>query len=486
MLKIEKMKVQLFLVFLLFFLNGHLVAQTLFEQQLQSFLNQPEYRHASVGIQITEVESSETVFETNGEKLFVPASVLKLVTSAAALEILGSGYRFQTRLGYTGNIKNGTLKGDLVIVGGGDPALGSEYFKNHYFAPHFMETWSRQIKAAGIRRVEGNLVLNTSLFDAEKIPPTWIWEDMGNYYGAGASALTVYDNLFRIVFRSPAKVGIPVKIISIYPKVEGMDFQNEVLSSKVNSDLAFVFGSPLDGTRVIRGTIPRNRKAFTIKASNPFPEKLLAEEFIHFLAREGVFLSGKIVGENVPNAGFKLIYSTESPPLAEIVKVLNYESVNLFAEHLAKQIAAEKTGIGSRETGLKIISEFWKNKGLDTRQLFMEDGSGLSHFNAVSPAFLTSVLGYMVKISENSASFSASLPTTGQGTLHHFSSINFPEKTLRAKSGSMKRVRCYAGYIRTNSGKDLAFALMVNHFEGSHQKLISELEKLLTEMHNNF
>jgi D-alanyl-D-alanine carboxypeptidase/D-alanyl-D-alanine-endopeptidase (penicillin-binding protein 4) len=116
----------------------------------------------------------------------------------------------------------------------------------------------------------------------------------------------------------------------------------------------------------------------------------------------------------------------------------------------------------------------------------MEDGSGLSHFNAVSPAFLTSVLGYMVKISKNSASFSASLPTTGQGTLHHFSSINFPEKTLRAKSGSMKRVRCYAGYIRTNSGKDLAFALMVNHFEGSHQKLISELEKLLTEMHNNF
>ncbi|MCA1758746.1 MAG: D-alanyl-D-alanine carboxypeptidase/D-alanyl-D-alanine-endopeptidase, partial [Bacteroidales bacterium] len=269
-------------------------------------------------------------------------------------------------------------------------------------------------------------------------------------------------------------------------KVAGLDFRNEVLSSDINSDQAYVFGSPVDGNRIIRGTIPKNRKAFTIKASNPFPQNLLADDFLKHLANNGVFLKGQIVFEKVLTNTFNLVFITESPTLAEIVKVLNNESVNLFAEHLIKQIAAETTGLGSYENGLQTISEFWEDKGLDIRQLLMEDGSGLSHFNAVSPAFLTSVLGHMAKYSKNSTSFLASLPTAGQGTLHHFSSQNFPGKILLAKSGSMTRVRCYAGFIRSKSGKNLAFCIMVNHFPGSHQKLISELENLLLMIYEDY
>ncbi len=476
------MKIRLFLVFMFFFLNGHLIAQSLFEQQLLNFLNQPEYRHASVGIHAIDLESGETVFETNGKKLLVPASVLKLVTSAAALEILGSDYRFQTRVGYAGAVKNGVLKGDLVIVGGGDPALGSEYFPNQYFYPHFLETWAQRVKASGINRVEGNLILDGSFYDIEKIPPTWIWEDMGNYYGAGANALTVYDNLFRIVFRSPAKAGQPTEIISVSPKIENLDFKNEVVSSDDPRDLAYVFGSPLDSRRTIRGTIPKNRNAFTIKASNPFPEKLLADDFLHHLAHAGVFVTGETKNEKVPDRAFQQIEQTESLPLSEIIKVLNRESVNLFAEHLVKQIAAEKTGVGNREAGLKMIVDFWKDKGLDTRQLFMEDGSGLSHFNAVSPAFLASVLRYMENKSPDGKIFFESLPEAGQGTLYHFNPNLFPENTLRLKSGSMTRVRCYAGYLYSVNGKKMAVAVMVNHFSGSPLRLITELEKLFFEL----
>ncbi|MBW6537768.1 MAG: D-alanyl-D-alanine carboxypeptidase/D-alanyl-D-alanine-endopeptidase [Mariniphaga sp.] len=480
------MKVRFFLVFFFIFLNAGLNAQTGFEKQLQHFLSHPDYKNASVGIMVSEVETGNTVFELNAGKLLIPASVMKVVTSATALEILGADYRFQTRLGYSGKIENGTLKGDLIIIGGGDPALGSEYFKDHYFAPHFLETWAKQIRTAGIKRIQGNLVLDGSLYDSEKIPRTWIWEDMGNYYGAGPSALTVYDNQFRISFRSPAIAGLPTEIISVYPKIEGLNFKNEVLSSDDPRDMAYVFGSPFDNNRVIRGTIPKNRSAFTIKASNPFPENLLADDFLKYLANEGVFLKGQIVFEKVLANSFNLLFINESPALAEIVKVLNYESVNLFAEHLVKQVAAETTGIGNPETGLKIISEFWENRGLDIRQLFMEDGSGLSHFNAVSPVFLTSVLRYMAKTSKISASFLGSLPTAGQGTLRQFSSQNFPGKTLLAKSGSMTRVRCYSGYISSKSGKNLAFCIMVNHFSDSHQKLISELENLLVEIYNDF
>lgn len=480
------MNVQFFvgLIFLFFSLN--LFSQTAFENQLNSFLNNPEYKHAAVGIHIAETESGKPVFELNPDKLFIPASVLKTVTSAAALEILGPDYRFHTRIGYSGKIVNGVLQGDIIIVGGGDPALGSEYFKEHYFAPHFLEVWVRKLKTAGIKSIQGNLVLNTFLYDEEQIPRTWIWEDIGNYYGAGASALTVYDNMFRISFRSPATSGMATEIISVYPRPEGLKFENKVLSSDINSDQAYVFGSPTDGTRVIRGTIPKNRKAFTIKASNPFPETLLADEFIHLLAHEGVFISGKTIFQNVSETEFKEIWVTESPALGEIVKVLNYESVNLFAEHLVKQIAAEETGIGNYKTGLMLISEYWKNKGLDTNQLFMEDGSGLSHFNAVSPAFLSSVLNKMAGSEKNTVVFKNSLPAAGQGTLAHFTTQSFLPQTFRAKSGSMTRVRCYTGYMQANSGQNFTFTIMVNHFGGSHYKLISEMEKLLLAIQQTF
>lgn len=476
------MKVRIFLVFAFLFFSTFLNGQSAFEKQLQRFTALPDYTNALIGIHVADLETGKTVYDLNSEKLFIPASVLKLVTSAAAMEILGPEYRFKTSVGYSGKIINGTLHGNLIVIGGGDPALGSEYFKDHYFEPHFLETWAQKIKAAGITRIDGNLVLDCSLYDSEKIPRTWIWEDMGNYYGAGASALTVYDNLFRITFRSPAIAGKPTEIISVFPKIEGLNFNNEVFSSDDPRDMAYVFGSPVDNNRIIRGTIPKNRRSFAIKASNPYPVRLLADELLIHLAKEGIFLKGQIVFEKISAPAFNEIYVTKSPSLAEIVKVLNYESVNLFAEHLVKQVAAETTGIGNRETGLQIISDYWKNKGLDIRQLFMEDGSGLSHFNAVSPLFLTSVLRYMANSGNNPNSFKESLPAAGQGTLHHFSTINFPGKTLSAKSGSMTRIRCYAGYLQLDNGKTLTFSFMINHFSGSHQKLVSELEKLLLEI----
>ncbi len=480
------MRVRLFLFFSFLLFNFGAVAQASFEKQVQHFIARPDFHNARIGIHLVDQETGKTLFGLNSESLFTPASVMKVITTATALEILGPDYRFLTKIGYRGKIENGVLKGDLIITGGGDPALGSEYFISHYFSPHFLEVWTEQIKVSGIRRVEGNLILNGSIYDQETIPPTWIWEDMGNYYGSGVSALTVYDNLLRIRFRSPERAGEPTEIISVLPAVKGLDFKNEVLSSDINRDLAYVFGSPLDGSRVIRGTIPKNRKSFTIKASNPFPEKLLADDFLFHLSRSGVFITGETVETTAEPLGFNLIYMTESPALAEIVKVLNYESVNLFAEHLVKQIAAETGSRGSREAGLRQITDFWRDKGLDINQLIMEDGSGLSHLNAVSPEFLTSVIQHMMTGSENSRFFSASLPGSGQGTLYYFNPEKLPVNHFRAKSGTLSRVRCFAGTLQAQSGKEIVFAVMLNYFTGSHQKLAAELENLFLSMREAF
>ncbi len=472
------MNLRILMVFIAFLFSQLTFSQHKFDEALKSILLKPEYRDAQVGVSLVDLNSNEQIYSYHGNQLFVPASTLKIITSAAAIEILGPEYRFKTKIGYTGFIEKNKLKGDLVVVGGGDPTLGSQYFKDKFFSPHFLETWAKRIKAAGISKISGDLVLDGSIYDQEEIPPTWIWEDIGNYYGAGASAFTVYDNLFKIAFNSPGEAGKPTQILSVYPKMNELEFENEVLSSDENRDLAYVFGSPFDKIRKIKGTIPKGQKAFTVKAAIQHPERILADELIMYLAKEGIFLSGKIKFEKVNPSVLQTVYIQESPSLAKIIKVQNHESVNLFAEHLVKQLAAEANGIGTRKGGIGILKDFWMSMSIDT-EFFMEDGSGLSHFNAVSPQFFTSLLSYMFNQGKNKVCFINSLPSAGDGTLSGFNPQMFPENSLKAKSGSMTRVRCYAGYLDTGSGKKIAFSIMFNNFSGPSLQLAGEIQKLL-------
>ncbi len=482
--KNNKMKLRIFLLFLICHFTGVVYPQQNFQNTFKSFVSQDDYKNAWIGMQVADVESGEILFEFNPRKLLIPASNLKLATSAAALEMLGEDYRFQTKIGYSGTLENGILTGDLVLIGGGDPTLGSEYFAEE--KPDFLNVWTEKIRQAGISNVRGNLVLDASAYDSEKIPPTWIWEDLGNYYGAGPGAFTVYDNLFRITFRSPNEAGKKTEIMSVYPKIPGLQLKNEVLSDNSNWDHAYVFGGPFDLQRVVRGTIPKNRNEFTIKAAMPFPEKILAEKLIQYLENAGVSLSGTVKFEKVSPEGFHEIFVQKSPTLAEIIKVTNHESVNLFAEHLVKQIALEKNGTGNRENGIELIQDFWNKSGIDKDSYFMEDGSGLSHFDAVSPEVFVKILLYMANKSPHKETFFNSLPSPGEGTLYYFDTSYFPGNSLKVKSGSMTRVRCYSGYLQLNSGKQAAFSIMVNQFKGGHAKVIREIERLLFQIKKSF
>lgn len=452
-------------------------AQTVFQDEVKTLLQKPEYRNATVGIVVADAKTGERLFEQNPDQLMIPASTLKIITTATALEMLGDDYRFETKTGFSGAIdETGTLNGNLVIVSGGDPTLGSAWFNTNECRNWFLKDWVEQIKLSGIKEIKGNVVLDGSLYHIEEVPPTWVWGDIGNYYGANANAFTVYDNLFTITFRS-GKAGEKTEIIQLEPNLSDLKIDNRVLGSEINSDQAYVFGSPMDDKRVIRGTIPKEKKAFSIKASIPNPAALLGVELLSVLKAEGIKVGGTVVQDSVENV--KIIHVHQSPTLAEIVKTVNHESVNLFAEHLLLQLSAEKTGVGSREKSIELVPQFWNEKGFNVSSLFIEDGSGLSHFNAISPAFITSVLVAM-KNGKNSVSFVESLPNAGEGTLSSFSTQKFPGNTLRAKSGSMTRVRCYAGYLKTSSGKEIAFSIMFNHFSGSQSKLKAGVEKILS------
>lgn len=493
----EGLRINIFfaMVFFLFLSFAGLTvnARSGLPESLSRMLQKPEYRNAAAGISVTDVNSGERLIALDEDKRMIPASTIKLITTAAALEILGGDYRFTTGIGYSGKIDKQVLKGDLVIIGGGDPTLGSEHFPET--TQDFLPGWIEKVRQAGIKTITGDLVLDGSWYTGEALPETWIWEDIGNYYGTAPSALTVNDNQFRITFSSPASAGQPTVITSIEPQIKGMVFQNEVTASDNTRDLAYVFGSPLDKVRKITGTIPKNRKVFTIRAAVHHPEELLAQMMIQALAKNGIFIYGKtrfinsakdmaVQGISLSEK-YQLIHIHESPELRDIIKVINHKSNNLFTEHLVMQIAGEKNGMCSREAGLAIIQDFWHFRETGPA-FFMEDGCGLSHFNAVSPSVFTGILRYMNKQSHYSADFMRSLPEAGSGTLLSFSTDKFPKGSLKAKSGSMTRVRGYAGYLKTMSGRLVAFSIMFNHFGGSQQELTGELENVLEEIRKSY
>ena len=260
------------------------------QQIVSGWQTSPELINASIGVAISDSQTGEVLLKSEPQLSLVPASILKTITTATALEVFGPDFRFKTSLSYSGTLRNDTLFGDLQIIGGGDPTLGSKYFPEN---ESFLNQWMEAVRSKNIRVIQGNLVLDAGIYEKQMIPNTWIWEDMGNYYGAGACGLTAFDNLYEIHMASEKAADRPTKIIRISPEIPDLDLQNEVLSSDLNSDQAYVFGSPMDSRRIIRGTIPKNKSDFVVKASMPDPPALLANEFRKKLKAADILISGK-------------------------------------------------------------------------------------------------------------------------------------------------------------------------------------------------
>ncbi|MFV0376700.1 MAG: D-alanyl-D-alanine carboxypeptidase/D-alanyl-D-alanine-endopeptidase [Mangrovibacterium sp.] len=451
----------------------------------KNWADQNLLKHASVGFYAIDAKSGELLAKSAPQQSLVPASTMKLVTTAAAMELLGPDYRFETTLAYQGEIKNDTLFGDLVLIGGGDPALGSNYFAGYPAYANFLPNWASDVKNRHINHITGNIRVDASAYDDMSIPGTWIWEDIGNYYGAGAFGLSIYDNTFEIHFLSPKQAGEQTSIKYTTPNLPDITFDNRVRSSDENRDNAYIFGSPLEPKRLIRGTIPKGRNDFAVKASIPNPPLMAGLQLQKALEQKAIAIDGEVIcaansKKNMPTS----ISVLQSPTLAKIVEVTNHESVNLFAEHLLRQIAFEKTGRGSTDAGTRLVNGFWKEKGMDTRGLFITDGSGLSHFNGITAEQLVFVLGYMKNRSANNEAFFGSLPAVPEGTLWYFNHVSFPKQSLLAKSGSMTRIRCFAGQLTTRSNKEILFAIQLNNFDCSQGQAIKAIEQLLQNIRN--
>ncbi|MGZ2370729.1 D-alanyl-D-alanine carboxypeptidase/D-alanyl-D-alanine endopeptidase [Ancylomarina sp. YFZ004] len=454
---------------LITFMNFSLFAQRSSDQKIvDHFVEQEIFKSASIGIEIRDLETGEILAEHQSEKSLTPASTQKLVTTAAAIEILGADFQFRTDVFITGRIdKNGILMGNLVIKGYGDPTLASKYFpKNN----RFISTIYKELKNNGISQINGKLIVDNHYFKSS-IPRTWIWEDIGNYYGAIPHPISYKDNTYTLHFESK-EAGKLTEIKKIDSKQNGISFSNEVLSSTINKDRAYIFGGTTSEQRLIEGTIPQYRSDFKVKGAISKPELVLLSDLRKVLHAGGIPIKEQVFKTKTQ----KTLVQFNSPPLSEIIAVTNQKSINLFADHLLFQIGMTKKNEASWLSGIEAVKEFWQSRGVDSNALFLFDGSGLSHFNAISVKALNQILTQMNK-SENAKTFFNSLSIAGKnGTLKSFGKQSILAGNFKAKTGSMTGVRSYSGLLTKKDGQQIAISLIINNYSCS-SKIISEKYK---------
>lgn len=451
---------------------------------LNGFLNNASLKNASVGIKAIDLTTGNTLLNLNSDLSLIPASTQKILISAASLELLGPDHHFKTFLEYDGYYgDDGVLHGNLYLRGEGDPSFASPLFEKFY--GNVFDRFCEAVINAGITEIDGNVVGDASVFGERRIVGTWIWEDIGNYYGATACGLNIYDNSYKVFLRTPNKSGSQAKIIKIEPPMPWIEFDNQVVASNDNRDNAYIYGSFYYDKRIIRGTIPKGQSQFIIKGSIPDPAFLAAHEMINRLKKNKIKVNGKPESfyQKVVAEDRKPITEILSPPLTEIVNQLNQNSINLYAETLLLHLSVIDGGYVNLSEGCRNLTSFWKKKGMDVQGVFLEDASGLSRYNAVAVDKLVFVLDYMKNKSSFSGNFINSLPVAGvSGSLKSFGKGTMLENNFRAKSGYMERVMGYAGYLTTATGKEIAIALLVNNFSCNNAEMRRLLEDLMTDV----
>ena len=469
----------------------HLLAGAQTPAPVKWLLQAPYMRGASFSLVVKDVQEGRTVYSYDTDRLQSPASVLKTVATATALEILGEDYRYPTTLEYDGILENGTLEGNLYIKGSGDPSLGSSHF-----APgqnKFLSTWIAALQKAGIKHITGSVISDESIFDTEGVSIKWLREDMGNYYAPGSYGISIFDNMYKLSLQTGAAGTRPV-LKGTEPDIPFIRFKNYLKAAPVSSDSAYIIGAPLDDVRYLYGVLPANREAYVLKGDIPDPALYLARYLTDQLQQKGIRVDGSPscyrieVEENRWKKGErKEIVTTYSPTLREIASICNHVSHNLYADSLVKTVGLQYKPrrtemISSFGRGVQVVKEYWEKKGLDVFPLRMNDGSGLAPADKVSAGFMGELLVYMATESAVSDAFIASLPQAGiEGSVRNFLKGSKLQGKAHLKSGGITGVRSYAGYI-TKDGKTYAVAVFSNNYSCPMSRMTRALEKLLLQL----
>jgi D-alanyl-D-alanine carboxypeptidase/D-alanyl-D-alanine-endopeptidase (penicillin-binding protein 4) len=429
-------------------------------------------------------DGGKTLVNLNGGKRMLPASNMKLISTGAALHRLGPDFRFETRIGCSGTVKDGVLHGDIYIVGGGDPTIAS---KDSIAIPRFMlmGKWKAFLDAAGIKKVDGRIIGDGRYFDGPLEKDTWSYQDIGTAYGTGMTGLSYYENAQDFDVSAGAKVGDPVSVKVRFPSTPWMKYSYTCKTGKAGTgDELYFYTSEYIPYGEVRGTFAIDRKPKTEEFSNKFGAYTCAFYFKNYLTTHGIEVTGNPadifngrVREDLSkqNAGdyaakvddLKILGSTYSPELSKIIKKANHASDNFYAETCLRMLGRRFHHSACYDSSYVALDEVLAKLGASPDGVQIADGSGLSRHNYVTPEYFVKFLSAMME-SPYFGEYAASLPQPGKGTLS--SRLRGESNELKSrifmKSGSMNGVLCYSGYIVPEEGsKDdaIVFSIMTNN-----------------------
>jgi len=394
----------------------------------------------------------ETLYERRGDLAQIPASSLKTLTTATALEVLGPEFRFQTRLGVSVPAEGAAkIEADLVLAGGGDPTLSCAD----------LESWAKGLAEAGVTTIPGRVVGDGRLFPGSIFADFWNWGDIGNGYGSPVSGLNLEHNRFAAVLVPGQKEGDPTEFLGAVPEIPGVAFWNETLSATEGAgDGVVIHGGERTGVMHFRGAVPMGGE-FRVKGAVPDPERFAAHHLRLALLAAGIVVAGEahgagellLKGETVPAMVEDLLVH-DSPPLLEIVESIHATSDNHETECVYRMLGVE-AGMPSEE----VVRRHWEQRGLELAGLRLVDGSGLARADHITPRTLA-LLQHLAVNGPAGEAYVNSLPAAAGGA-------------IRFKAGAMSAVRSYAGLVETKQGR-LAFSLMMNHYADGGE--VSEIQ----------
>ena len=451
------------------------------QQVMDSILADTTLTGTSYSFCFADAVTGEIIFSYDADRNLASASVMKLYPTSVALSLLGPCYRYTTNLLLTGelNTKKGILDGDVVIIGGGDPALGSDYFAEYY--GDVTGEWVSALKEAGVKKVKGRVAAGESIYDFNPAPAGWAWGDLGQYYGAGVYDININDNEYNIYITGRAG-GEAAIIDSVEDYGKEISLVSYLISSG-STDRGYVYNAPYSAMAWVTGSVPAD-SSFALRASIPNPPFALVKRLDAAMRKAGIAVDGEPVPERVSTEGKKSlsVAVTLSPTLAEIVKVTNHESVNMYAEALRKHLGREILGVGTWNAGSAVIRQFLDSIGCQPDQAVILDGSGLSSNNNISALMTVRLLVHMHN-SSVSEPFIASLHMGAvSGTMKYYFRDEIFKGRVVAKTGTITSAKSFAGYFTTNSGRIIAFTTFANGFTVPSRKITDNMERVVREI----
>ena len=428
------------------------------QKEINALQQDPQFVHAIISFCVIDSKTGSNIFGKNEQVGLAPASCQKIVTSAAALDILGKDFTYVTDISYSAKGTDGPVI--LYINGNGDPTMGSNRFGGTKES-RFMEILKQALKKAGIIKVNYIVLNDSSKFSSQNIPDGWIWQDVGNYFGAGAAAINWRENQYDLILQPGKSVAQPTTVTSVIPAYQPLKINNECTTGpKKSGDKAYIYHGLNNSPAYIRGSIPLGEDDFSISGAVSDPESYFTAALNNFLQQND--LLGYPVS-NVELLKKTSLYKYVSPTLDSINFWFLKKSINLYGEAFVKTIAIEGNKKGSTDSGINIIRDHWSKRGIEKSALKIIDGSGLSPANRLTTDALVKILQY-AKLQSWYPSFYNALPEMNG---------------IKMKDGYIGGVRSYAGYITSRSGISLCFAFIVNNFDGNPASAREKIWKVL-------